>query len=177
MKILVLNNDPKDRLVIEHVLEQGGHEIVIAENSQAAIQILKEGEVRFVIADRVTTDMDEKQFLKNVRDAKPPYYIYILLLTSTVQESDITTPRSGADDYLQKPVIAVELKSRIFVGGTDPWHGRGSHESKGYAREGGVVRFPDKGFELQSLSLLFGRRAGTCTPWTVSAEPDRIGYR
>ena len=116
MKILVLNNDPKDRLVIEHVLEQGGHEIVIAENSQAAIQILKEGEVRFVIADRVTTDMDEKQFVKNVRDAKPPYYIYILLLTSTVQESDITTPRSGADDYLQKPVIAVELKSRIFVG-------------------------------------------------------------
>ena len=55
------------------------------------MQLLQEGEIRFVIADRATTDMDEKQFIQRVRDAKPPYYIYILLLTPKVQETDIAT--------------------------------------------------------------------------------------
>ena len=116
MKILVLDNDAVDRTVIQQVSQHNGHEITTADNSETAMQLLREGEIRFVIADRVTTDMDEKQFIKRVREAKPPYYIYVLLITAKVQESDITTPRSGADDYLHKPLLPIELKSRIFIG-------------------------------------------------------------
>jgi two-component system chemotaxis response regulator CheY len=79
------------------------------------MQILREGEVRFVIVDRVTTDMEEKKFIKNLRDAQPPHYIYILLIASK-KDTDITTPRGGADDYLHKPVVPAELKSRVFIG-------------------------------------------------------------
>lgn len=116
MKILVLSNDLTERKIIQQVIEQDGHEIISAGNSEEAMQILRQGEIRFVIADRLTTDMDQKQFIKRVRDAKPPYYIYILLLAARVQESDITTPRTGADDYLHKPVMPIELKSRIQIG-------------------------------------------------------------
>src|SRR5512143_3879297 len=116
MKILVLNKDLKERTVIQQVLQSNSHEIVSAEDSEAAMQRLQEGGIRFVIADRVTTDMDEKQFIKRVREAKPPYYIYILLITAKVQESDITTPRTGADDYLHKPIIPIELRSRVHIG-------------------------------------------------------------
>src|SRR5512141_1363614 len=90
--------------------------MITAIDSEAAVQLLREGEIGFVIADRVTTDIDQKQFIKHLRDAKPPYYIYILLLTAKVQESDITTPRTGADDYLHKPIVPIELKSRIQIG-------------------------------------------------------------
>lgn len=116
MKILVLNNDLKERLVIQQVVQQNGHEIVPAENSETAMQRLQEGNIRFVIADRITTDMDEKRFISRVRSAKPPYYIYILLLTGKVQESDVTTPRTGADDYLHKPIVPLELTSRLHIG-------------------------------------------------------------
>ena len=116
MKILVLNKDLTERMVIQQVLQYNGHEIVSAENSETAMQLLREGDLRFVIADRVTTDMDEKQFIQSVRDAKPPYYIYILLLTSTMQETDISAPPTGADDYLHKPIVPIELKSRLQIG-------------------------------------------------------------
>lgn len=116
MKILVLNNDVMERTVIQQVLQVNGHEIVPAENSDTAMQLLQEGEIRFVVVDRTTTDMEEKQFIKRVRDAKPPYYIYILLIASKVQDTDVTTPRSGADDYLHKPIIPIELKSRMHIG-------------------------------------------------------------
>lgn len=116
MKILVLDKDLMERTVIQQVLQYNGHEIIYAENSETAMQLLREGEIRFIIADRATTDIDEAQFIQRVRDAKPPYYIYILLITAKVQEGDITTPRTGADDYLHKPIVPLELKSRVQIG-------------------------------------------------------------
>lgn len=116
MKILVLNKDLAERTLIQQVVQQNGHEILSAENSETAMQLLQQGDVRFVIADRVTTDMEEKQFIKDVREAQPPYYIYILLLAAELQETDLTTTPTGADDYLQKPIVPLELKSRVQIG-------------------------------------------------------------
>ena len=116
MKVLVLSKDPAERAAIQQVLQQNGHEIMSAENSETAMQLLQEGDIRFVIADRVTTDVDEQQFIKGIRDAKPPYYIYILLLTAKVQEDDVTVPHTHADDYLQKPIVPFELRSRVYIG-------------------------------------------------------------
>jgi len=116
MKILVLDKDVKERSVIQQVLQQSGHEIISADDSETAMWILQQGEIRFILADRVTTDIDEKQFIERVRAAKPPYYIYILLIAARVQESDLTAPRTGADDYLHKPFSPIELKSRVHIG-------------------------------------------------------------
>ena len=69
-----------------------------------------------MIVERNTTDIDEKQFIKRLRDAKPPYHIYVLLISSKVQDKDITTPRAGVDDYLNKPIVPLELKSRVHIG-------------------------------------------------------------
>ena len=116
MKILVLNKDPAERSIIQQVLQSTGHELVSAEDSDTAMQRLQEGGIRFVIADRATTDMDEKQFIQRVRAAKPPYYIYILLIVAKVHETDVTVVRMGADDYLHKPIIPIEIKSRLHIG-------------------------------------------------------------
>ena len=116
MKILVLNNDVMERSVIQQVLQHNGHEIIGAGNSEEAMQLLREGEVRFVIVDRVTTDAEEKQFVKRLRDAQPPFYIYVLLIASKIQDMDVTSPRGGADDYLHKPIVPLELKSRVHIG-------------------------------------------------------------
>lgn len=116
MKILVLNNDLMERTVIQQVLHRNGHEVVPAENSDAALQRLQEGEIRFVIADRANTDIDEKGLIRKIREAKPLHYIYVLLITPRVQDTDVTTPRTGPDDYLHKPIVPIELKSRVHIG-------------------------------------------------------------
>ena len=116
MKILVLDKELKERIVMQQVLGQNGHEIVSAEDSETAMQILQSSGLRFVIADRDSTDIDEKQFIKRVREAKPPYYIYILLLAPQIEETDISALNTGADDYLQKPIVPLELKSRVQIG-------------------------------------------------------------
>lgn len=117
MKILVLNNDLAERTLIEQVLTQDGHEVSITGNSDDAFQLLQEGEIRFVIADRETVEKEGKRFVQRVREVDPPYYIYILLLTPQVQEADLASRNAGADDFLRKPIEPVELRARIQVGG------------------------------------------------------------
>lgn len=116
MKILVLSNDEMERTVIRQVAQHSGHEVLNAGDSEEALQILRESGARFVIVDRSTTDAEENQFVRRLRNARPPRHIYILLVASKPQDVDITTPRSGADDYLHKPVVPLELKSRIHLG-------------------------------------------------------------
>ena len=117
MKILVINNDLAERSFIEQILQQDGHEVSIAENSDDAFLLLQEGEVRFVIADRETVEKEGKRLVQRVREADPPYYIYILLLTPHIEEVDLAARNAGADDFLRKPFEPLELKSRIQVGG------------------------------------------------------------
>lgn len=116
MKILVLSNDLMERTIIQQVLQRNGHELMPAENSDIAMRLLQEGDIRFIIADRVSTDIEEQQFIRRVREAKPPFYIYILLITAKLQETDIASPSVGPDDYLHKPIAPVELKSRVHIG-------------------------------------------------------------
>ena len=116
MKVLVLNNDLMERSVIQQVLQSNKHEIISARDSAAAMQLLQQGEIRFVIADRATTDIDETQFIKALRQANPPFYIYVLLISAKSGDMDVAPSRTGADDYLHKPVVPLELKSRMQIG-------------------------------------------------------------
>jgi two-component system chemotaxis response regulator CheY len=113
MKILLLNNDLAERSLIQQVLLRGGHQLLTAETSQAAWEILQEGAVRFMIADRSSTDMDATGFIERIRSAILPASIYILLVSA---RSEGETPTFPADDYLFKPVSPSDLRSRIAIG-------------------------------------------------------------
>jgi two-component system, cell cycle response regulator len=117
MKILVLNGDLAEQTFIEQVLQQNGHEVFLVDNSDSAFQLLQEGEIRFVIVDRETMEKEGRRFVQRVREANPPYYIYVLLLTPQIQEADLAARNAGADDFLRKPFEPPELRSRIQVGG------------------------------------------------------------
>jgi two-component system, cell cycle response regulator len=116
MKILVLDNDWTERTLIEQTLLQNGHEILAVGKSAEALEMLQMGEIRFVIADRASTDMDGERFVQRLREADPPFYIYILLLTPDFPETNLAVVTAGADDFLRKPFDFLGLQSRLQVG-------------------------------------------------------------
>jgi len=118
MKILVISNDEREQTVIGQVLQQNSHQIFLAGNSEDAMQHFQENGIRFVIADRNSTDIDDQQFIQRVRETQPPYYVYILLIASKINETDVAAPHggNGADDYLHKPVTPLALKTRLQLG-------------------------------------------------------------
>lgn len=114
MKILVLNNDLTERSVIQHVLQRNGHQVVTAANSQAAWDLLQSEGLRFVIADRTNTDMDDQRFIERVRSARLPAHVYILLISN--KGNDQETQSVPADDHLYKPLSTADLKARVGIG-------------------------------------------------------------
>jgi len=121
VKILVAEDDPVSRRLLEVTLSKWGYEVVACADGQAAWEALKAPEApQLVILDWMMPRLDGLQVCKNVRNpaerpAEP--YVYIILLTAKSQKTDMVTGlEAGADDYLTKPFDAQELRMRLRAG-------------------------------------------------------------
>lgn len=110
MKILVLENNPKEFALIQQALNSKSTVIQLA-SSELAWPYVQSGEARFLIADWDTSDLHATQFIPRVRAAKFATSLYILLITSKDTDDDLAP--SDADDTIQRPFKAQELKNRI----------------------------------------------------------------
>jgi len=121
VKILVAEDDPVSRRLLEVTLGKWGYEVVTCADGQAAWDVLKAPDApQLVILDWMMPRLDGLQVCKNVRNpaerpAEP--YVYIILLTAKSQKTDMVTGlEAGADDYLTKPFDAQELRMRLRAG-------------------------------------------------------------
>lgn len=121
MKILIAEDDPVSRRLLEVTLSKWGYEVIACADGQAAWDVLKAPDApQLVILDWMMPRMDGLQVCKQVRDREErpsEPYVYILLLTAKSQKTDMVTGlEAGADDYLTKPFDAQELRVRLRAG-------------------------------------------------------------
>ncbi|KAA3621346.1 MAG: fused response regulator/phosphatase [Proteobacteria bacterium] len=117
MRILVVDDTLSVRLVLASLLRKWGHEIVEAADGEAAWRILENDPVRLVISDWMMPELDGPGLCRRIRGADFDEYIYIILLTSRDDESDLVEGMSaGADDFVTKPFSRNELEVRIKAG-------------------------------------------------------------
>jgi diguanylate cyclase (GGDEF)-like protein len=114
MKILVLESDPKERGVIQQVVERDGHTFAPIETSEQAWPMIQTGEVHFLIGNWDTSDMRPLQFISRVRAMKLAGPLYILAISGKSQDEEFAP--SGADDILPISFTAHELSHRIIIG-------------------------------------------------------------
>jgi diguanylate cyclase (GGDEF)-like protein len=118
MDILVINTDLMDRSVIQQVLQHSNHQVTFAENPGEAWKLIADGSFRFIIADASEQGQSVHQLIQHVR-SKPELVgqVYFLLIIIKGQDGNlISSLGAGADDYLNKPIIPQELKTRVSVG-------------------------------------------------------------
>ena len=117
-RILIAEDDPLSRRLLEAFLNKWGYEVIAAENGAKAAELL-EGDncPALAILDWMMPGMEGPEICKRVRALTDRPYTYILLLTARTQKEDLLRGlESGADDYLTKPFDAHELRARLHVG-------------------------------------------------------------
>lgn len=118
MKVLIAEDDPISRKLLQANLKAMSHEVIAAEDGSEATQMLSDHpEVRLAILDWMMPSRDGTEVCRDLKaDIERPY-TYVILLTAKTETDDLVRAFDvGADDYITKPFVADELKSRIRAG-------------------------------------------------------------
>jgi len=116
-KILIVDDDAPQRLLLRMTLEAKNFVVIEAENGLEASEILNgEFNVRYIITDLSMPGMDGFELIKKIREVERRY-TYIIVLTTAEDRTNLTRAlQIGADDYMVKPVFEDELHLRLASG-------------------------------------------------------------
>jgi diguanylate cyclase (GGDEF)-like protein len=117
-RILVAEDDPVSRRLLEVFLVKWGFDVVLAATGLEALRILERMDApRLALLDWMMPGMEGVHVCQKLREFKDRPYVYVLLLTARTQKEDLLQGlNSGADDYLTKPFDSQELRARLHVG-------------------------------------------------------------
>jgi diguanylate cyclase (GGDEF)-like protein len=112
--ILIAEDDPISRSLLEMYLKQEGYSCVSAKNGREALDLYNTQPFSIVITDWLMPEMDGTALCRAIRDHDEDHYTFIILLTSlNSPEALIEGLEAGADDFIVKPVNPAELRVRL----------------------------------------------------------------
>lgn len=115
MKVLVAEDDPISRRVLQAMLGDWGYEVVTATDGNEAWAILERDDAPTIaIVDWVMPGTDGIELCRRIRRRSDERYVYVLMLTSRHETRHVVEAmEAGADDYVSKPFDEKELRVRV----------------------------------------------------------------
>ena len=112
-KVLILEDEVSIRSFVVINLKRAGYEVIEAGLGAEALEKLKANpDVGVAILDIMLPDIDGFEVCRSIRATDKK--IGIIMLTARSQEMDkITGLMTGADDYMTKPFLPLELVARV----------------------------------------------------------------
>jgi two-component system cell cycle response regulator len=116
MKILIADDSPTPRLMLQRELEGLGHECIVACDGTEAWEVFQGSGVDVVISDWMMPGMDGDELCRRVRaDTGAPYAYFILHTSLEDLKHVVQGMQAGADDYLTKPFQRDQLATRLIA--------------------------------------------------------------
>lgn len=112
--ILIVDDNYMNLHVIRNVLETENYYVTTATDAEKALIILQNVPIDLVISDVMMPNISGYEFTRRIREQYSLVELPVLLVTARTRSEDILTGFTvGANDYLTKPVDALELKARV----------------------------------------------------------------
>lgn len=116
--VLVVDDDPTQRRLMQAVLEKQGHTFEGAEDGDAGLAAVKRGGIDVVMLDMIMPGMDGVETLEAIKAREPDLPVIMLTAHGGI-ETVVRAMRAGAVDFFVKPAsperIAVSLRNALKV--------------------------------------------------------------
>ncbi len=107
--ILVADDEPNIRRVLEAMFSKEGYTVLMAENGKRALDLASANQVDVLISDLIMPDMTGVEVLQKVKQLHPHCSAIIVTAYGTIK-SAVEAMRYGAYTYLQKPFDMDEVR-------------------------------------------------------------------
>lgn len=109
--ILIIDDEPQIRKLLEITLEANNYKVIQAETAQLGISLIANYNPDLVLLDIELPGKSGQEILKEVRQ----WYNKAIIMLSVLNSEDeiVTALDNGATDYLTKPFRTAELLARI----------------------------------------------------------------
>lgn len=111
-KILIVDDEPLKRSIMEDQLSAAGYAVATASNPLDAEKHLSHAQFQVVITDLRMPGQDGLSFLRELRRREPDQAVIVMTAYGTV-ETAVEAMKLGAFDYLQKPFSTEELLLKL----------------------------------------------------------------
>ncbi len=113
-KILVAEDSAADRLILQSMLERAGHELVLVEDGEKAVEAFKEFQPDIVFLDVIMPNLNGIEAAKSIKALAGESLVPVIFLSSLADaESLATCLDAGGDDFLSKPYNQTILDAKI----------------------------------------------------------------
>ncbi|MBT0663637.1 sigma-54 dependent transcriptional regulator [Geobacter pelophilus] len=111
-KILIIDDDPSLRRVLEYNLQEEGYQVFAAESGEDGLRLFSDERPSLVITDMKMSGMDGMQVLKAVKEQSPETLVMIITAFGAVDMA-VEAMKFGAYDYITKPFNRDALKLTV----------------------------------------------------------------
>ncbi|MBI3609077.1 MAG: response regulator [Nitrospirae bacterium] len=138
-RILYVEDNSENTLLVRRVLEAKGYMILEAENGLSGIEVAERERPDLILMDINLPDMDGYAAATKIKNTKGLEHIPIVALTANVMKGDRErTLTAGCDGYIPKPIDVRNFPSQVaaFLDGRKEWVA--PEEEKAYLKEHSV---------------------------------------
>jgi two-component system cell cycle response regulator DivK len=113
-KILYIEDDFQNRVLVRRVLEASGFSVIEAETGVEGIQLAQELKPDLILMDINLPEMDGYQVTAHLKKLGTLAHIPIVAMTANVMKGDREkTQNAGCDGYIPKPIDVDRLPEQI----------------------------------------------------------------
>lgn len=115
MHILIVEDEPVTREVLKRLLIGAGHEVSEAPDGVEAWNVLQSIRIPVIISDWEMPEMEGLELCRKIRGRAGEYTYFIMLTAKSGRAEYLEAMDGGVDDFLAKPLDAVDLQCRLRV--------------------------------------------------------------
>jgi len=113
-KILYIEDNPGNRLLVRRILLVEDYEVLEAEDGPTGIEIAMREKPELILMDMNLPDIDGYELTRRIREIPELASIPIIAMTANVMHGDREkTLEAGCDGYIPKPIDVDELPRQV----------------------------------------------------------------